>query len=418
MSSKKQEEAYNNGISKESEINEKNVKLDENSGTGKATGGNGDSRNKNYQSKSSSESNMMQKNYYIKGNSSDDTPFYYDQQIRDSRLTVTLHPNAKYSGGTWVPFPAGECFEKNVLANTGFLYRIKPIATAIALEDFLVNVTNSWTDFGKVNPLEEMFNSVKPYAGMLAKMSEYGVDKTISEYNYEDSDSTVVRSIGKVVGWAKKAAKAVGLTGGFDQLSDMLNRQLIVQGTRFAYYSGSTTSFGNLSMKFTIFSDWIQEGGTYRFVTCHEQLEELYDYSMYKLEGVNVNTGIGGSTGEAIDGFIGNQFKWQMPPGGFKADLKSIDNVQRGTLKLRINDMYTLENLVITSMNASFSKIPCKHPTEIGKIVPLYADVILSLQPVTMYSDAAMRAFVEGKSLDTVNSEKNDRKNSASGLFN
>lgn len=415
MSSKKQEEAYNNGVSKESEINEKTVKQDEVAGTAKATGINGDSRN---QAKSSNESNIMQKNYYTKGNSSDDTPFYYDQQIRDSRLTVTLHPNAKYAGSTWVPFPAGECFDRNVLNNTEFLYRIKPIATAIASEDFLVNISNSWTDFGKVNPLEEMYNSVKPYAGMLAKMSEYGVDKTISEYNYEGSDSTVVRSIGKVVGWAKKAANAVGLTGGFDQLSDMLNRQLIVQGTRFAYYSGSSTSFGNLSMKFTIFSDWIQEGGAYRFVTCHEQLKELYDYSMYKLEGVNVNTGIEGSTGEAIDGFIGNQFKWQMPPGGFKADLKSIDNVQRGTLKLRINDMYTLENLVITSMNASFSKIPCKHPTEIGKIVPLYADVILSLQPVTMYSDAAMIAFVEGKSLDTVNSEKNDRKNSASGLFN
>jgi hypothetical protein len=158
---------------------------------------------------------------------------------------------------------------------------------------------------------------------------------------------------------------------------------------------------------------------------------------MYKLESVSGDTGLGGaaaniggagisaitgankaSATQGVGNFIENQFKWQMPPGGFKADLKSIDNVQRGTLKLRINDMYTLENLVITSMNASFSKIPCKHPTEIGKIVPLYADVILSLQPVTMYSDAAMRAFVEGKSLDTVNSEKNDRKNSASGLFN
>jgi hypothetical protein len=192
-------------------------------------------------------------------------------------------------------------------------------------------------------------------------------------------------------------------------------------------------------MKFTVFSDWILDGGSYKFITCYEQLEELYDYAMSKYEEVSGDVGLaklgselagdlagktlkdekaGKGVSQKTKEFIERHFKWQLPPGGFRADLKSIDNVQRGTLKLRINDMYTLENLVITSMNASFSKIPCKHPTEIGKIVPLYADVILSLQPVTMYSDAAMRAFVEGKSLDTVNSEKNDRKNSASGLFN
>jgi hypothetical protein len=60
--------------------------------------------------------------------------------------------------------------------------------------------------------------------------------------------------------------------------------------------------------------------------------------------------------------------------------------------------MYSLENLVITSMNVAYSRIPCKCPREIdaGKIVPLYADVTLALQPATLYSDIALRAFSEG----------------------
>ena len=42
-------------------------------------------------------------------------PFYYDQQLCDKRLVVTLHPNAKYAGDYWVPFDASECFAYNTL---------------------------------------------------------------------------------------------------------------------------------------------------------------------------------------------------------------------------------------------------------------------------------------------------------------
>ena len=35
-----------------------------------------------------------------------------------------------------------------VYTDEEFLYRLKPIATAIASEDFMVNVSNSWTEFG------------------------------------------------------------------------------------------------------------------------------------------------------------------------------------------------------------------------------------------------------------------------------
>jgi hypothetical protein len=80
--------------------------------------------------------------------------------------------------------------------------------------------------------------------------------------------------------------------------------------------------------------------------------------------------------------------------------------------------MYTLENLVITSMNASYSRIPCKHPTELGKIIPLYADIVLSLQPATMYTDTALKAFVEGKAWEAVRGEENMRKDDATGRYN
>lgn len=343
-------------------------------------------------------------------------PFYYDQQLCDKRLVVTLHPNAKYAGDYWVPFDASECFAYNTLKtqnkwNQHYRYRIKPIATAIATEDLIVNVSNSWTDFGRDNAIEGMFNSLKPYAPMVTALG--AASDTIMNYDYSKSDSAVVKGIGSFLNKASSIAKSVGLDGGPEQLGEILNRQLTVQGTRFSYFSGSNVSFGNLSMKFTVFSDWIWDGSDYAFKTCYEQLEELYDYAMCKYKDVDgslfgkaVGTAVGAvldsSTGQSAENeasnFVERNFKWQLPPGGFRADLKSVDNVQKGTLKLRINDMYSLENLVITSMNVAYSRIPCKCPREIdaGKIVPLYADVTLALQPATLYSDIALRAFSEG----------------------
>jgi hypothetical protein len=447
-----QKDSYNNSISQESnvEVSNKGVTI-----TGTATGIDKNRFGGNYQAKSLRESNLMEEKLYSKKYNLDTNPFYYDQQLKDKRLTITLHPNAKYAGGEWIPFNFEECFDTNVLKtnedtkDNPYLYRIKPIATAIAAEDFVVNVSNSWTEFGRTNAIEEMYNSIKPYAGTVAALADSGIGDVIGNYDYSKSDSVVVQGIGKVVGMAKKLGDSVGLKGGLDQLGDMLNRQLTVQGTRFAYFSGSTSSFGNLSMKFTVFSDWILDGNDYRFVTCYEQLEELYDYSMSKYKSVSGDEGIAGmltdlsgkaaqtliggntkdkhgntvTTGEAVkqqaSDFIERHFKWQMPPGGFRADLKNIDNVQRGTLKLRINDMYTLENLIITSMNISYSRIPCKHPleSERGKIIPLYADVMISLQPATMYTDTALRAFVEGKTWSTINAEKDMRDDLLTGAY-
>ena len=66
-------------------------------------------------------------------------------------------------------------------------------------------------------------------------------------------------------------------------------------------------------------------------------------------------------------------------------------------------------------MNVAYSRIPCKCPLEgdSGKIVPLYADVTLSLQPATLYSDSALKAFSEGRLLSTVNQYEKEYKERA-----
>lgn len=331
-----------------------------------------------------------------------DTPFYYDKQLNDPRLVITLHPNAMYIGNNeWKPFPANECFSTSVLKpSTNFKYRKKPIAIAIANEDFSVNISNSWTDFGRDNPFESMFNSFKPYAPMISKLAQSA--EVIQEIRDPNSGGTISGAMNKAIDFAQKHG---------EQFANILNRQLVVQGTRFSYYSGSSINFGNLSMRFTVFSDWVWDNltGTVTFKTAQEQLEELYEYTVYKykpVDGSSVGKMLADLTnsaiGSATEGFIEEILQWQMPPGGFQADLKSVDNIQQGTLKLRINSMYTLENLVITGMNIMFSRVPCKHPLIPGKIVPLYADVSLSMQPATLYSEKALRAFTEGKTMTEV----------------
>jgi hypothetical protein len=154
-----------------------------------------------------------------------DTPFYYDKQLNDPRLVITLHPNAMYVGNNeWKPFPASECFSTSVLKpSTNFRYRKKPIAIAIANEDFSVNVSNSWTDFGRDNPFESMFNSFKPYAPMISKLSQSA--EVIQEIRDPNSGGTVSGAMNKAIDFAQKHG---------EQFANILNRQLVVQGTRFS----------------------------------------------------------------------------------------------------------------------------------------------------------------------------------------
>ena len=197
--------------------------------------------------------------------------------------------------------------------------------------------------------------------------------------------------------WAEKlnngleeARKFIGKNGNY------LNHSLVVQGTRFSYYAGTGTSFSNLNMKFTLFADYING----KFKTVHDQLDKLYPYIMGQYVNVN-GSNKGGEAKEA--GNLDEFFGWQKAPGGFKPDIKNIDKAIFGTLKLKFGSYYSIRNLAVRDAQISFSKQLVKKPANPNSndyskdgLSPLYCDVVLSFQPVTKFSDVALRTFVEG----------------------
>jgi hypothetical protein len=88
-----------------------------------------------------------------------------------------------------------------------------------------------------------------------------------------------------------------------------------------------------------------------------------------------------------------------LPPGGFEAELKDVDIVQKGTLKLRFGTFYALDNLVINNCNFTFSKTMVKNPSsKTGPdLTPMYCDVTLSLRPITKYSKEKLIQFIDAK---------------------
>ena len=99
--------------------------------------------------------------------------------------------------------------------------------------------------------------------------------------------------------------------------------------------------------------------------------------------------------------FVQQYASWQLPPGGFTADIKNVDNVQSGTLRLRIGVRYAIENLVISGAQFNFSKTMVKNPessdiTNDDYLVPLSCDVILNLKPATKSSRKSLERFVFG----------------------
>src|SRR5574344_1150644 len=214
--------------------------------------------------------NYLQKSIYTPSSSKTSnfsygiSGFYYDQQMANPLIRVTLHPNMIYTQ------EAPDYWKKvDTDAEPGgdkYPYRRTPIATAIATEDFTVSIANEWSSFGG-DPIADMWNSQKPMAPYMRDVAKsLG---TISEKTQasEDNikDDTIVKIIGKVSNIVSENLSAQ---------ATYLNRSLVVQGTRFSYYGGTGIDFGNLSMKFTIFPTFI--GG--KFVTVNDQLVELLPY--------------------------------------------------------------------------------------------------------------------------------------------
>lgn len=419
--------------------------------------------------------------------------FYYDAQLSNPLLTATLHTNTYIAN--WVqnpsnqdPYDMGEQFdwrlwnpvsdkkEENIAAgdtvcldkitdnysdayprNPSACYREKPLITAILNEDFMVQVGNSWGDAGGMSSLEQTFNQMKSAAAyhkeIGAGISE--ISKAITPYLNGN-------------GFLSKAGKWVNdnllsKVTGDGKPTDRLNSALITQGSRFSYYGGTQTTFQNLTMRFTLFADWVYDDrvNDVVFKTVHEQLREIYPYAIGKYDPVDasgvlnkIKTDTGwvrkslDKTNEVISTFFG----WQSPPAGFQADVRSLDTCQKGTLRLVLGGYYTAENLLIDGMSVNFSKTMTKIPpnskklqtegkyryeyytderagieyddegNEIGYageyvldhlshystidteggLTPLYADVTINLRPATNYSDNAIIHFSSNKGLGKI----------------
>lgn len=313
--------------------------------------------------------------------------WYYDLQMENKLTCVTLHPNQVPDGVKWKDVPDPDPDDE-----TKPQYSLTPICSAIVNEDFNVSIANSWSDFGG-DPIGSLWDQAKPlapYADTFVK----GLGTIIeSQNNMSEEEKQRVDGSKAATAMRKISEKLYDMSkkgGGDGGIVDYLNRSLVVQGTRFSYYSGTGVSFGNLSMKFTVFPTWKDK----TFITVNNQINALYPY----LVGKFVKE-------DALKGDLKDFIGWQKPPGGFQANIKDVDNVQKGTLKLKFGAYYSITNLVCQDATFNFSRQMVKNPKESQTdpnipssiISPLYCDVSITLRPATKFSDESLRAFVTGK---------------------
>lgn len=332
--------------------------------------------------------------------------WYYDLQLENRLTSASLHPNKELKGNEWVDVSG----EKDPDYDK---YGKEPICRAIITEDFNVSVANTWSDFGG-DMLGQMWESIKPLAPY-ADTAKQMINNAVQSYNSASkeekakiNESAISRTLAKVM--TAIDDKLQNPESGID-IVDYLNRALVVQGTRFSYYSGSGTSFGNLMMKFTLFPTF--KGSKYE--TVDKQVEKILPYCIGKYVTGSDGLQVDNETQNIIDNMIG----WQKPPGGFKANVKNVDVIQEGTLMLRFGAYYAITNLVVENATFNFSKQMTKKPdpTLSGEILsPLYCDVTIQLRPATKYSDKSLREFVlsrgSTKTLKAVQDELKDVLNS------
>ena len=347
--------------------------------------------------------------------------FYYDRQLENELTSVSLHPNTvrdKKDITKWNKIPPEYADKSDIDAakdsgedKDSYPYRIKPICKAILDEDYQFATSNTFSNSGN-DMIGEMFNSFKPYVPYAAHLKKALEEANTKEERMKASGNSAINS---TVGQTLDMLTDV-LHESVVEMPNLLNRSLVSrQGARFSYYSGTGVGFGNLSMKFTVFSTWVK--GFFKSV--NDQLSELYDYCFGKFvdfaetkkgsdgSDVTVITGTSiGSNKNSLTGKVMNEgnryFMWQIPPGGMEANVKDIDKIQKGTLKLKIGVYYSIPNLVIESAQFNFSKqlIKYRNPNDtINNLSPLYCDVSLTLKPVTKFSDVALMKYISGEQM-------------------
>lgn len=355
-----------------------------------------------YRSVSPDTYNNPEKDFTYKGG------FYYDSQLEDPYLSVSLHANTYLSkDGEWKPWE-GECLEpvrdesnsNDKEPNYSKCYGKEPIARCIMSEDFSYSIANNFSDYNGGNPIEDIFTNFKPYAPILGEFSQ-NLKKANDDVknNNKNFGSDIVSFI---TGMGDKITKFMGAQ------SSYLNKALFVQGTRFSYYNGTSFNFNNMEMRFIAFSDYVTtDGKTWRFQSVEEYIKRLQPYVMgfytpYNADFID-NLGLDTTDKDSIayktKEFIKQYVGFQDPPGGFEMSTKALNNTLKGTLRLNIGGTWAIENLVMKGMNVSMSKVQAKHPENPGETVPLYADITLQLAPAACIVDTSYRNIIEHKGM-------------------
>lgn len=370
--------------------------------------------------------------------------FYYDTQRANKLTRVTLHANTKPPKNPYDPWPgwvgnttdvdptfpqtytddklpdvdeSKDPMDKDIFGNSlgaDVRYGRLPLCSSIIQEDFNVSISNSWADFMGGNQMQDMFNQFIKPLGPYSDIIGSGL-KTIGDtLNGKASESKNEKF------WNSIGNGLVDFGGKMVNAGNVLTRSLVVQGTRFKYYSGSGISFGNLGMKFTLFSDWVNKNefdenklAEWEFMDVDTQLEPLMPYSIGKYIPFfsNDDSEFEKQVGEdlakkisekKIDSIVNTFLAWQTPPGGFRPNVHYIDTIQRGTLKLKIGPRYTLRNLLIQDIQLNYSKQFVKYRSGNGNKIttcPLYCDVFITFTPATKFSSNALLNFVRGKEI-------------------
>lgn len=346
------------------------------------------------------------------------SPFYHDSDILNTMFSVSLHANSELDEktGEWRSVT-------EVVDDEG--YSKEYLLRAPLLEDYNVSARNTWSEFGD-DAIGSLWNSLKPYEPYVDQVTTM-LDKIMKTNNeLKDSGSSVINT--SSFGIAENVVSM--MKNVTSKASKYLNRSLVVQGARFSYYSGTSTSFGNLSMKFTVFSGWMVDywtSGKTVWMSVDDQIGRIFPYvcGRYKKGVSNLEEGDLGMSKETagqVNEIINEFTAWQMPPAGYKPDIKNIDNCAFGTLKLKFGAFYSLSSLICTNAQFNYSKQVTKMwDKNLGKNVlyPLYCDVILNFQPSTKYSDDAMRRFMSGDTMkDEISAVKQGLKNNLEKIKN
>ena len=352
--------------------------------------------------------------------------WYYDTQLDNKLTSVSLHSNKWYdeSINNGENEPKGgfvnwdHCKDDNGFGNHGkqtdgdqFLtnaggtntgrgcgYGIDPICKSILAEDFNVTISNTWSDFGG-DPVSEVWNGARtkygPYLKNAIESLNLLYNKNKEVRNEQDLGKVMdffTGIVDKAGTWIKDKSEQYDI-----DIVRFFNKALISQGTRFSYYGGTGISFGNLGMKFTIFPKWDNNN---KFISVTEQVNKLYPYfigrveSFEKVDKLAKNQEIDLTNNMFYD-FLKKCFMWQTPPNDYKSEIFDVDDIQEGTLKLKLGCYYELANMLCSDMMLNFSKSMVKNPRD-NSVSPLFCDVTLNLRPASKFTDRALKKFIGG----------------------